>query len=154
MLSDEGVPVLMDFGSCKPARQSIITRSDAYVVPPNHRLTVSLRVQDEAAEHSTMPYRAPELFDTPTNSFLDEKVDIWSLGCTIYAMLYGHSPFETLQTEQGSIALAVLNRQFTFPDADTYSAALRNIIDSCLQSGPLDRPSARKVHEMLLELET
>lgn len=33
--------------------------------------------QDIAAERSTMPYRAPELFDVKTGTTLDEKVDIW-----------------------------------------------------------------------------
>lgn len=33
--------------------------------------------QDLAAEQSSMPYRAPELFDVKTGITLDEKVDIW-----------------------------------------------------------------------------
>ncbi len=37
----------------------------------------ALLEQDIAAEHSTMPYRAPELFDVKTGQTLDEKVDIW-----------------------------------------------------------------------------
>lgn len=41
--------ILMDFGSTVPARVSVQTRQQA------------LEIQDEAAENSTMPYRAPEL---------------------------------------------------------------------------------------------
>lgn len=37
----------------------------------------ALLEQDIAAEHSTMPFRAPELFDVKTGKKLDEKVDIW-----------------------------------------------------------------------------
>jgi len=37
----------------------------------------ALLEQDVAAEHSTLPYRAPELFDVKTGSWLDEKVDVW-----------------------------------------------------------------------------
>ena len=52
MVSDDGrQPILMDFGSALPARIPIPNRS------------VALTEQDRAAEHSTMPYRAPELFD-------------------------------------------------------------------------------------------
>jgi len=33
--------------------------------------------QDEAAQRCTMPYRAPELFDLPSDAELDERTDIW-----------------------------------------------------------------------------
>lgn len=65
MISDEGEPVLMDFGSAIKARIRVDTRQQA------------LTQQDIAAEQSTMPYRAPELFDVKTGTTLDEKVDIW-----------------------------------------------------------------------------
>jgi len=68
MVADDGVtPILMDFGSCMKARIPIENRSQA------------LTQQDTAAEHSTMAYRAPELFDVKTGTALDEKVDIWVL---------------------------------------------------------------------------
>lgn len=65
MLSDDGQPVLMDFGSTIKARIPIENRSQA------------LLQQDIAAEQSTMAYRAPELYDVKTGVVLDEKVDIW-----------------------------------------------------------------------------
>ena len=33
--------------------------------------------------HCTAPYKAPELFDVPSECDLDERVDIWSLGCLL-----------------------------------------------------------------------
>ena len=33
-----------------------------------------------------MPYRAPELFDVPSNATIDERTDTFSLGATLYAM--------------------------------------------------------------------
>jgi serine/threonine kinase 16 len=62
MVTDDGNPVLMDFGSALPARIYIDSRSTA------------LKQADDAAEHCSMPYRAPELFDPPVNGWLDEKV--------------------------------------------------------------------------------
>ena len=76
MIDDDGqTPILMDLGSLAPSPIAITSRS------------LALAVQDTAAEHSTMPYRAPELFDVKTGSIIDTKVDIWSLGCTLYACL-------------------------------------------------------------------
>ena len=56
-----------------------------------------LSVVDEAAQHTTLPYRPPELFEggIRTGTTLDYRaVDVWSLACTLHALLYGASPFE------------------------------------------------------------
>lgn len=134
MLADDGTPILMDFGSTVKARIPIESRSQALVQ------------QDIAAEQSTMAYRAPELFDVKTGITLDEKVDIWSLGCTLYAMAYSHSPFENTQTTEqgGSIAMAVLNAQYSHPDS-AYSQGLRELIDMMLKVNPKDRPDIHQV---------
>lgn len=90
-----------------------------------------------------MPYRAPELFDVKTDVVLDEKVDIWALGCTLYAMAYLHSPFETASTTEqgGSLALAVTNGAYKFPTDDPYSEATRDVIRACLVTNPAQRPT-------------
>lgn len=82
MFKRDGTPVLMDFGSVAPAQRRVQGRTDA------------LAVQDEASRHSTMPFRAPELFDVASDAILDQRTDVWSLGCLLYAMRYGYSPFE------------------------------------------------------------
>ncbi|KAM6504184.1 other/NAK protein kinase [Amanita muscaria] len=137
MIADDGAtPILMDFGSIVKARIKVENRSQA------------LYHQDLAAEQSTMTYRAPELFDVKTGTTLDEKVDIWSLGCTLYALAYSRSPFETTQTTEqgGSIAMAVLNAQYKHPDTSKYSQGLRDLIDSTLKVDPKERPD---IHEVI-----
>ncbi|KAK7033383.1 Pkinase-domain-containing protein [Favolaschia claudopus] len=138
MIADDGAPILMDFGSTIKARVEIANRSQALVQ------------QDIAAEQSTMAYRAPELYDVKTDTTLDEKVDIWSLGCTLFAMAYSHSPFENTQiTEQGgSIAMAVMNAQYKHPANSAYSQGFKDLVDSTLKADPKDRPDIHKVIEM------
>ncbi|EIN09886.1 Pkinase-domain-containing protein [Punctularia strigosozonata HHB-11173 SS5] len=139
MIADDGVTsILMDFGSVMKARVAIENRNQA------------LLQQDIAAEKSTMAYRAPELFDVKTGVTIDEKVDIWSLGCTLYAMAYLHSPFENLQTTEqgGSIAMAVMNAQYKHPQS-SYSDGLKKLIDSMLTVDPSKRPDIDQVIGMV-----
>lgn len=143
MIDDDGkAPILMDLGSLAPAPTPITSRSQA------------LAVQDQAAEHSTMPYRAPELFDVKTGSTIDTQVDIWSLGCTLYACLVGKSPFEARSDETGgSLSLCVLGGDWRFPDEgpqrgktkpapveDATSQSVRDVVRKCLSLEPADRP--------------
>ncbi|KAG8733541.1 hypothetical protein FRC11_005395 [Ceratobasidium sp. 423] len=139
MYADDGVtPILMDFGSTIRARIKIEDRSQALVQ------------QDLAAEQSTMPYRAPELFDVKTGTTLTEAVDIWSLGCTLFALAYGHSPFETTQTMEqgGSMAMAVMGGKYKHPpeSAGRWSAGLIGLIDACLKLDPNERPD---IHQLI-----
>ena len=41
--------------------------------------------QEDAEAHCTAPHRAPELFDVPSHCVVDERVDVWSLGCLLCA---------------------------------------------------------------------
>ncbi|KAK4239801.1 Serine/threonine-protein kinase [Achaetomium macrosporum] len=106
MISDSGTdPIIMDLGSIAVSPLPITSRS------------LAIATQDTAAEHSTMPYRAPELFDVKTGTVIDTKVDIWSLGCTLYACLVGKSPFELRSDETGgSLSICVLSGDWRFPD--------------------------------------
>lgn len=150
MIADDGTtPILMDLGSLAPSPIPITSRS------------MALQVQDTAAEHSTMPYRAPELFDVQVNTDVDTKVDIWSLGCTLYACLVGKSPFEARSEETGgSLSMCVLGGDWRFPDEspvaaqrgknkqqapqkpqeDTIHPAVKEIVRRCLKVEPHERP--------------
>ncbi|ORY09449.1 serine/threonine kinase 16 [Clohesyomyces aquaticus] len=142
MIADDGkTPILMDLGSLAPSPTPITSRS------------LALQVQDTAAEHSTMPYRAPELFDVKTGSIIDTKVDIWSLGCTLYACLVGKSPFEARSEETGgSLSICVLGGDWRFPDEgpqrgkqkanseDAISDGVKEVVRKCLRVEPSERP--------------
>ena len=164
MIDDDGkTPILMDLGSLSPSPIAITSRS------------LAIAVQDTAAEHSTMPYRAPELFDVKTGSIIDTKVDIWSLGCTLYACLVGKSPFEARSEETGgSLSMCVLGGDWRFPDEknsttsgkgkgkvpsndessasngeEVISEPVKEVVRRCLQVEPSERPDIDELIEIM-----
>jgi serine/threonine kinase 16 len=158
MIDDDGAtPILMDLGSIAPSPTPITSRS------------LALQVQDTAAEHSTMPYRAPELFDVKTDSIIDTKVDIWSLGCTLYACLVGKSPFEARSDETGgSLSICVLGGDWRFPDEgpqrgkqkapvpaagdEAISDAVKDVVRRCLTLEPSERPDVDELIAVVEEV--
>ncbi|KAL7629328.1 Serine/threonine-protein kinase env7 [Parahypoxylon ruwenzoriense] len=151
MIDDSGSqPILMDLGSIAESPIPITSRS------------LAIATQDTAAEHSTMPYRAPELFDVKTGTVIDTKVDIWSLGCTLYACLVGKSPFEMRSDETGgSLSMCVLGGDWRFPDENprgqkkgkapaggsnasrddgAIGEPIKEVVRKCLKVEPSERP--------------
>ncbi|KAJ4841025.1 hypothetical protein Tsubulata_044441 [Turnera subulata] len=123
--------ILMDFGSARPARKQIRSRQEA------------LQLQEWAAENCSAPFRAPELWDCPSHADIDERTDVWSLGCTLYAIMYGMSPFEyALGESGGSLQLAIVNVQIKWPAGPNppYPDALHKFVSWMLQPQPAVRP--------------
>lgn len=158
MIGDDGQsPILMDLGSIAESPLPITSRS------------LAIATQDTAAEHSTMPYRAPELFDVKTGSVVDTKVDIWSMGCTLYACLVGKSPFEMRSDETGgSLSMCVLGGDWRFPDEglnrhkgkarageaaapqeEVISQPIKEIVRRCLAVEPAERPDVDELIAMV-----
>ncbi len=123
----------MDVGSAAPISQTISTRRDASLL------------EEEAAVHCSSPYRPPELWHVDPGVVVDGRVDSWSLGCTLFAFAFGHSPFET--PKEGVSKLAIMSGNFKFPPHGTnesgckYSDGYCSIISNALNPTPNDRPS-------------
>lgn len=47
----------------------------------------AVNLQEWAAKHCSAPYRAPELWDCASECDIDERTDVWSLGCTLFAIM-------------------------------------------------------------------
>jgi serine/threonine kinase 16 len=121
LLSEENNPVLMDFGSVSQSRYMIMSRKEA------------LQLQEFADSHCTPSYKAPELFDVGSDALIDERTDVWSLGCTLYAMAFYQSPFD-VENENASISLAVKSGRIQWPDdaERLYSKEFRQLISSMI----------------------
>ena len=149
LLGDGDTPVLMDFGSCAPARKKISSRTEA------------LLLQEDAAQNCSMPYRAPELFDVPSDATIDERTDVFSLGATLYAMVFSYSPFEcTFQDATQRVVecthLRVIGGAQFPTGAQACAPAFASLIQWMLTVEPQKRPFVpqvqARVREMLGEL--
>lgn len=142
MLSKDGHPVLCDLGSAERAHVDIVSKSQA------------ITVQELFEERCTLPYRAPELLDVKVGDSIDEKSDIWSLGCTLYALLYGCSPFEREEQLQGAnMTLVISDGKFSFPETPHYSGGIHKLIISCLEVDSSNRPNIDEVLTTALALQ-
>ncbi|XP_071577056.1 serine/threonine-protein kinase 16 isoform X2 [Temnothorax nylanderi] len=144
VLSDDGIPIIMDLGSVSTARVQVCGTQAARTL------------QDLAAERCSMPYRAPELFNVESYCMVDERTDIWSLGCILYALCYFKSPFDTVYERGDSVALAVISAHITFPEDAPYNEDMQNLILMMLKVNPMERPYIysviESVHDTIVKL--
>jgi hypothetical protein len=107
----------------------------------------SLELTETGAAVGTPAYMSPEACRGET---LDGKADVYSVGCTLYALICGHPPFS------GDSAGAIFSRHmFEAPPAldsqkDGVTSALALLVGRCLEKEKHKRPDAV---ELLEELE-
>ncbi|MGH0146774.1 UNVERIFIED_CONTAM: hypothetical protein FKN15_009046 [Acipenser sinensis] len=141
VLLDEGDrPLLMDLGSMNRARIEVKGSREA------------MTVQDWAAQRCTISYRAPELFSVESHCIIDERTDIWSLGCVLYSMMMLEGPFDLIFQKGDSVALAVQNT-VTLPESCRYSQGLQNLLSSIMVANPQERPDIYWVLNQLKHLQ-
>jgi serine/threonine kinase 16 len=132
LLTGNGQPLVMDLGSSCPC--PIIV---------NNKSTASL-LAEEAAQHCSAPYRAPELYEPKVGKNLGPEIDVWSLGASLFAVTYGkgYSPFE--DPVQGVLKLAILNgTPIKFPSStvNKFSNVVKQIVIQTLVREGNERPN-------------
>jgi serine/threonine protein kinase len=88
----------------------------------------------------TLQYLAPEVLESGT---YDKSVDIWSVGCILYFMLFGKTPFLAKSDEDIVAKAAVV--QFQFPDNVQVSDAAKDLISKLLRKDPTERLTAHQI---------
>ncbi|XP_050210061.1 3-phosphoinositide-dependent protein kinase 2 [Mercurialis annua] len=124
LLTADGHIKVADFGSVKPMQDSRIT------VLPN------ATSDDKACTFvGTAAYVPPEVLNSSPATFGN---DLWALGCTLYQMLSGTSPFK--DASEWLIFQRIIARDIRFPNY--FSEEARDLIDRLLDLEPRRRPGA------------
>ncbi|TVU36340.1 hypothetical protein EJB05_18272 [Eragrostis curvula] len=123
LLTSDGHIKIADFGSVKPTRDTPIK------VLPNSTNERACTFVGTAA------YVPPEVLNSAPATFGN---DLWALGCTLYQMLSGSSPFK--DASEWLIFQRIVARDLKFPDY--FSNEARDLIDKLLDVDPSKRPGA------------
>ncbi|KAK1311023.1 3-phosphoinositide-dependent protein kinase 2 [Acorus calamus] len=124
LLTSDGHVKIADLGSVKPTKDSKIT-----VVLPSSTSEKACTFVGTAA------YIPPEVLNSSPPTF---GIDLWALGCTLYQMLSGSSPFK--DASEWLIFQRIIARDLKFPDY--FSDAARDLIDKLLDIDPNKRLGA------------
>ncbi|URE03749.1 3-phosphoinositide-dependent protein [Musa troglodytarum] len=123
LLTTDGHIKIADFGSVKPTKDSQIT-----VLPTSANEKACTFV-------GTAAYVPPEVLNSSPATFGN---DLWALGCTLYQMLSGSSPFK--DASEWLIFQRIIARDLKFPEYFSHEA--RDLIDKLLDTDPSKRPGA------------
>lgn len=124
---------LCDFGSC--TRKVIDLRQ----VPKDHYATL----EEEFDRNTTLMYRPPEMCDLYQGNLINEKVDVWMLGCLLYVMCFYKHPFAEASK------LSIVNAAYSFPEKSGYTEKMNDLIRLLLTPNPVARPSIQEVISLL-----
>ncbi|KAI4385758.1 hypothetical protein MLD38_003751 [Melastoma candidum] len=124
LLTSDGHIKIADFGSVKPMQDTLIT------VLPN------ASSDDKACTFvGTAAYVPPEVLNSSPATFGN---DLWALGCTLYQMLSGTSPFK--DASEWLTFQKIIARDIQFPNY--FSDDAKDLIDKLLDDEPTKRPGA------------
>ena len=135
ILKFENVYKLCDFGSATTIKFN----------PLNCNEKEKNETLNNFESNSTIYYRAPEMCDKYNEYEINEKVDIWALGCILYTILFKIQPFND------GLKLNIISASYNFPknNIEKYSEKIIDLIRLMLNPNPIERPSAKEILDIL-----
>ena len=124
---------LCDFGSCMECPM---------LLGANNRAAV----EEDIEKNTTQMYRAPEMVDLYSASALDEKVDVWALGCILYTLAMVTHPFQ----DAGN--LGILGAQYKAADPSICGPGIVEVIGRLLVVDPTARLTIDELEGCLIAL--
>lgn len=139
LLSNEGTPVISELVSTYHGELEIKSDIDVSTF------------KKWIASHCNTYYTAPEVINIKKNSSIDCSADIWSLGCVLYTLLFGISPFDREEQINGMpLHHNISKGLYSIPQNTSYSQGLIDVIKSCLK---VDSVMRATINEVLTQLQ-
>jgi len=135
LCTDDGRFVLCDFGS-----------ATTHVLLAGRSKREAAEEDERIAKYSTQMYRAPEMIDLHLGHVVDERVDVWALGCILYALCFGAHPFPA------ESSLQILNMAYCIPAGSPYSENVHDLVRAMLSSPPSERPPAAEMLKRIRDM--
>ncbi|XP_043916868.1 cyclin-G-associated kinase isoform X1 [Protopterus annectens] len=137
LISNQGTIKLCDFGSA-----TTVTHYPDYSWSAQKRALV----EEEITRNTTPMYRTPEMIDLYSNFPINEKQDMWALGCILYLMCFRQHPFED------GAKLRIVNGKYSIPQNDNRYTVFHDLIGSLLKVNPEERLLITELVNQLQEI--
>lgn len=137
-----GTLKLIDFGIAKAVQTDDTTKvvRDSQVGTPNYMSPEALMAEDDTQDDESFDHGFREPSNRRCRYTVGRASDIWSLGCILYQMVYGRTPFAHIKNTIHKLnCIQDPTYEIAYPESGNMDPNLLHVLRGCLQRDPSKR---------------